>query len=126
MGPETMPWQLPKGEAAKRLLVLRYKRSAKNKGLSFELSDEDLENLFKGKCNYCGQSETNICKGLGKTSGDYSYVGLDRVDPVLGYTKENVVSCCWLCNTMKNTLSEDFFLQHIAKIFYHKGLPLNE
>lgn len=116
MGAKTMPWQLPTGEAAKRLLIARYKRSAKSKNLEFSLSDEDLETLFKSPCHFCGQSETNVCKGLGKSSGDYAYVGIDRVDTFRGYTKENSVPCCWICNMMKNTLEVGYFLSHIEKI----------
>lgn len=119
-----MPWQLPKGEAARRLLINRYKRSAKSKGLVFELTEEELSVLFKSPCNYCGQSETNLCKGLGKTSGDYSYVGIDRVDPSLGYVLNNVAPCCWVCNMMKNTLEEQFFLSHITKIHNYRRLKL--
>jgi hypothetical protein len=122
VGPKRMPWQLPEGEAAKRLLIIRYKRSAKNKGLSFDLSEDHCGTLFKSTCSYCGQAETNVSKGLGKTSGDYPYVGLDRINPSLGYTEENVVPCCWVCNMMKNTLERDYFLAHIKKIAVHRGL----
>lgn len=119
-GAKTMPWQLPKGEAAKRLLINRYKGGAKRRGIPFELSDEELSTLFKSPCSYCGQSETNTCKGLGKTSGDYPYVGIDRRDSSLGYIRENIVPCCWVCNMMKNTLEENFFLKHIEKIYNHR------
>jgi len=120
-GAKTMPWQLPKGEAARRLLVSRYKRSAKRKGIDFTLSDDDLRKLFKSPCRYCGRSETNTCKGLGKTSGDYDYVGIDRINPFKGYTKSNTAPCCWTCNMMKNTLTEESFLEHI-KLIYKNGL----
>ena len=119
LGPKTMPWQLESGEAARRLLVGRYKRSAKVKGLDFLLSDEDMTRLFKSSCSYCGRSETNTCKGLGKSSGDFAYVGLDRVDPFKGYTQDNVVPCCWMCNMMKNTLTQEAFLDHTTLIYKH-------
>lgn len=122
MGPKTMPWQLPKGEAAKRLLVGRYKRSAKAKNLEFALQEETLDFFFKSPCAYCGKVETNTCKGLGTSSGDYSYVGLDRINPFKGYTVDNVVPCCWLCNMMKNTLEEGTFLNHVNLIVKHRGL----
>lgn len=116
MGPKTMPWQLPKGEAARRLLVAQYKRSATSRNLPFELSDQEISTLFKGHCRYCGRHETSVCKGLGRTSGDYHYVGVDRVDPNLGYIKGNVVPYCWTCNMMKNTLTESDFLGHVSLI----------
>lgn len=118
-GPVKMPWQLEEGEAAKRLLISRYKRAARSKGVVFELSVQEAEELFKSPCKYCGQAETNTCKGMGKTSGDYKYVGIDRVDPRVGYTKENTVPCCWTCNMMKNTLTENYFLKHVGLIATH-------
>jgi len=121
-GPKKMPWQLPAGEAAKRTLIHRYKGSARRKNLLFSLDNESLTELFKSPCTYCGQTETNVVKGLGKTSGDYSYVGLDRIDPTLGYVLGNVVPCCWVCNMMKNTLEKDFFLKHVEKIYKNKGV----
>jgi hypothetical protein len=117
MGAKTMPWQLPSGEAARRLLISRYKRSAKKKGVAFTLTDEELSVLFKSPCRYCGRAETHTCKGLGKSSGDYSYVGIDRIDTFEGYTPENTTPCCWTCNMMKNTLSEEDFLEHIRLIY---------
>lgn len=119
VGAKTMPWQLESGEAARRMLVTRYKRSAKRKGVTFELTDEELTSLFKSLCTYCGKIETNVSKGLGKTSGDFAYVGLDRVDPFKGYTQDNVVPCCWLCNMMKNTLTQEAFLEHVSLIYQH-------
>lgn len=119
VGAKTMPWQLESGEAARRLLVTRYKRSAKRKGVTFELTDEELTSLFKSPCTYCGKIETNVSKGLGKTSGDFAYVGLDRVDPFKGYTQDNAVPCCWLCNMMKNTLTQEAFLEHVSLIYQH-------
>lgn len=121
LGAKSMPWQLPHGEAAKRLLIKRYKRTAQTKKLSFTLSTSKMESLFKGCCHYCGRSETNTCKGLGKTSGDYKYVGIDRVDTSLGYEDFNVVSCCWLCNMMKNSLSKEIFIEHVTSIYNYQN-----
>lgn len=118
-GAKTMPWQLEKGESARRLLVARYKRTAKTRGLEFTLTENEINLFFKAPCNYCDKKETNVCKGLGKSSGDYAYVGLDRVDPHLGYVKGNVVSCCWLCNMMKNTLTKGAFMEHVILIYKH-------
>ena len=126
MGPKTMPWQLAEGEAARNSLILRYKRSAKNKGISFELSDRQLSMLFKSSCRYCGRKETHVVKGQGMSSGDYPYVGIDRLDSSLGYTKENTVPCCWTCNMMKNTLSESDFIEHVRKIYYNNAVKLDD
>ena len=70
----------------------RAKREAKRRGLSFSLSLETFKILISRKCVYCGSTE--LCQ-----TGS----GLDRVDNKQGYAKSNVVSCCTVCNSVKNT-----------------------
>jgi len=50
LGAKTMPWQLPSGEAAKRLLINRYKRTARQKKLDYQLPVSLAEKLFKSPC----------------------------------------------------------------------------
>jgi hypothetical protein len=119
VGPKNMPWQLPSGEAARRNLEYQYKRGAAKRNLEYNLTEEQFTKLVTGKCNYCGDELTNVVKGQGKTSGDFHYTGIDRVDSSKGYTEENSVSCCWMCNNMKNTTHIDEFLSHIRKICSH-------
>ena len=45
-----------------------------------------------------------------------SSVNLDRVDSNKGYSKDNCVVCCYICNKMKSTLSEEQFLVHIREV----------
>ena len=65
-----------------------YKRNANDKGVPFELNNEDWSILVKGKCEYCHRSPT-------------TWFGIDRVIPKDGYIIGNVVSCCWDCNVDK-------------------------
>ena len=55
--------------------------------------------ITKDDCFYC---HTEIVDG-------YPH-GLDRVDNNVGYTPENVVTCCTLCNMMKHTDPVEAFL----------------
>jgi hypothetical protein len=100
-----------------------YKKSATKRNLNFDLSDNDLQILFKGNCSYCGTEPKQIRKGS-KNNGDHSdyiYNGIDRIDNKLGYLKDNVVSCCKICNKMKLQLGLDEFMNHINKIRqYHR------
>ena len=66
----------------------QYKSHAKKKKIPFELSKEDFERLVKGNCKYCQRSPS-------------TWFGIDRVVPSLGYTTNNVVSCCYDCNLDK-------------------------
>lgn len=42
--------------------------------------------------------------------------GIDRIDSSKGYSDDNCVSCCSMCNLMKNNYSVYDFLNHINKI----------
>jgi hypothetical protein len=52
---------------------------------------------------------------------DGKYImSVDRVDSNKGYVKDNIVLCCSIINSMKNTLStEEFF--SIIKVLYLKN-----
>ena len=116
-GPKSMPWQLPSGVAAKNNLEYQYIRGAKKRNISYELTSEEFEELVTGKCNYCGRKHTQTAKGQGKTSGDFKYTGIDRIDSKLGYVKNNCVSCCWDCNDMKKDRDVEQFVNHIKRLY---------
>jgi hypothetical protein len=48
--------------------------------------------------------------------------GVDRVENSLGYSVDNCVACCKICNWMKLTLSVDEFKAHVIKIARHMEL----
>lgn len=58
--------------------------------------------MINSVCSYCGIKEK---------------LGIDRVDNSVGYTKENSVPCCKLCNFMKKAMSRNDFLSRIKKIY---------
>lgn len=113
------PFQLPPGESAFNSLMYQYARSADQRGLKFELTRDEFRSLVTGPCFYCGSQCKSITKGLGKTSGDFIYTGVDRMRNEFGYTVSNSVSCCKLCNMMKHTLSVEEFKHHILAIANH-------
>lgn len=118
-GAKNKPHQLPKGKAARNLVEYGYIRGAKKRNIEYNLTTEEFDNIIQGSCYYCGDKLTNCKKGTGKTSGDFQYTGIDRIDSSLGYTKNNCVSCCWKCNSMKNNSTIVDFLTHIRKIYQH-------
>ncbi|MGH7975009.1 MAG: hypothetical protein ACREBR_05760 [bacterium] len=92
-------------KTAKGLLSV-YKESAKNRNLPFKLVLEDFENwLGKTNCYYCTEFIPTV--------------GLDRYDndQLIGYTKENVVPCCRICNRMKMDLTIEMFQKKIELIY---------
>jgi len=121
-GAYTRPWQLPLGEAAKNNLYYQYSKCAEKRNYTFDLTKEEFCGIATAPCLYCGSQCQNKVKGGGKTSGDFYYTGVDRVDNTLGYTKENCVPCCRTCNSMKLDMDVKHFTEHIKKI--HNNLSV--
>lgn len=69
----------------------RLKGRAKKKGLSLKLTKEQVTEIIKRPCHYCGTSELNR--------------GLDRYDNSIGYLIDNVRPSCVRCNRAKNDMS---------------------
>lgn len=90
-----------------------YRRKAKDRGHCFNLSKEQVQVLISTDCYYCGESPGNSLVYHGKT---ITYQGIDRKDNTKGYTPDNVVPCCIVCNIMKKATSHDDFLLHIHRI----------
>ena len=65
-----------------------------------------MENVFKGKCVYCGQT-------------DWHVLGCDRTDNGRPHSPDNVVCCCDRCNTRKggNYGPIEFQAKRFAEIF---------
>jgi hypothetical protein len=103
---------LDSNEAKKSNIKIHYTnyvRDADKKNIKFELTQEEFNELVKSVCYYCGTMQD---KGLN---------GIDKKDYTKGYTNENSVSCCEICNVMKGTLSADIFLKRIEHILTYQG-----
>jgi hypothetical protein len=79
-----------------------YSFAAKRRDYQFNLSLEEFTKIFHGDCDYCGKEDAR---------------GIDRVENAIGYTKENSVSCCEMCNKMKWKWDKAQFLIQISKIY---------
>ena len=99
-------------------LLSRLKKRYLFKGLTSNLTPEEVLSLFKDKCHYCGSYNSNkyIYKQPHYTH-IFNYNGIDRINSKKGYIKGNVLSCCKKCNLAKSDLSYDEFLEHIKKIY---------
>lgn len=99
-----------------------YKRRAKRKNLEVTLTNEQFVTLVTSNCNYCGKSwkdETRVVNG-----NKVNMLSVDRINSKLGYTFNNCVSCCKICNTIKMDLQIDQWLQHLNKIIGHMSLKI--
>lgn len=100
-----------KGKYLKRMhrkihhIYTRYKLSAKYRNFEFDLTPDDFRKFRQSDCYFCGDKLRRI--------------GVDRLDNEKGYTKNNCVPCCTICNRMKTNHTEIFFLNHLEKIQVH-------
>ena len=113
--------RLDKGEASFNKLYGAYKRGAKNREFRFGLKKEDFREMTSSDCFYCGEKPSQEMKNNGKSNfyGNYKYNGIDRIDNSKGYSKQNCVPCCFVCNQMKLTLSKSDFINQAKKICKH-------
>jgi hypothetical protein len=78
------------------------KAGAAKRGLEFDISLEFYQSLAEKPCHYCDASlvwseHTGV---RGGTDGRRGH-NLDRKDNNMGYTEDNVVPCCPICNILK-------------------------
>ena len=91
-------------------LRVRFNRlniGAQSRNHIIEITLDEFSKLVAEPCMYCGESKLRR--------------GIDRVDNKKGYTKDNSVPCCKLCNYMKRNISVEDFLLHIKKINKHSN-----
>ena len=90
--------------------------SAKARGIECTITVEDYINTATKNCHYCGASPVPIDYLTRKEEIPIPVNGIDRQDSSLGYILNNIVPCCRTCNTMKNDLTVENFLQHTQRI----------
>jgi hypothetical protein len=113
-----IPISLIKFEKGLNEVFNYYIARAGTRNIPFVLTKEKFAELSQNSCYYCGSvPKEHVRKG--KYNQNFIYNGIDRLDSSKGYTNENCVSCCEICNRMKNTLSKEEFLTHIHKIVNH-------
>ena len=95
----------------------QYRSNAKNDNRVFELTKDFFKRLVTSNCTYCDSPPTGSLKDASLNSTyELRLGGIDRIDSSMGYTELNCVSCCKLCNFMKNNSNQKDFLTHIHKI----------
>ena len=110
--------ELPIGMANRNLVLGNYRRHARDRGYTFDLSDEEVSILFSSPCFYCGDQPSNVMSRR-KNNGPFVYNGIDRFDNSKGYSKENCVSCCSQCNRSKSDLGLEEFIAWIHRASEH-------
>lgn len=87
-----------------RTRLSKLTNSAKKRGIHVNLDVNKYQELVKFGCHFCG-----------KDLSDENGYCLDRVDNKKGYTIQNVVPCCKICNRAKGELSNEQFIEMCKK-----------
>ena len=100
-----------------RMFVKTVVNRCKAKGISYDITAATYIAIATKPCHYCGTLPVTKGKQLTRHGEIPIPVnGLDRIDSSLGYTFNNIVPCCSICNIMKSNLSLEKFTEHIKQI----------
>jgi hypothetical protein len=101
-------------ENVSRSCFYSIKHGAKKRNIPVNILQNDFCEWYdaqKQKCEYCGITKEDIVKiGWGnefRGAGKYVRMSTDRKDSSKGYSLENIVLCCMVCNIVKG-----MFLTH--------------
>ena len=76
---------------------------AKIKNLYFDLTIEDLENIYRDQNGCCALSGIPMTYAIGKGRVPTN-ISIDQIDPGKGYTRSNIQLVCMAVNQMKSDL----------------------
>jgi len=110
------------------------KNQSQKKNFKEYLNIDSFKEIASKPCFYCGKSPSLIRKDKSYfrsrkekkevlfSDNIVRYNGLDRIDNNKGYLKDNVVSCCQICNDWKSNFTQEEFSQRIIEIYQHCNL----
>jgi len=99
--------------AAFKQVYRNYRNNAKQRGLQFDLTEDEFENISTQPCHYCGRIFTNT---LHHKDSVFVYSGIDRRNNDIGYVIDNCLPCCRVCNRGKRGMSYIDFCNYLLKI----------
>lgn len=104
-----------------KALFRQYKKSARRRGLLFELSFEDFVDITQHECYLCGVKPSQVYihgKRLARyTREPFIYNGIDRCENDIGYVTGNLAASCGTCNMAKRFLNIETFLEYIKRAY---------
>ena len=99
-------------------LIASMKSRYPNKEIVKELTVEDAGELYKKQCGKCHYTGIQM-KLTSDKYRDLFLMSIDRIDSSIGYTKDNIVLCCWGMNVLKGPHSENELI--IALQSFYEG-----
>jgi 5-methylcytosine-specific restriction endonuclease McrA len=118
------------GETSFNSLFYNYKRNAEKRDIPFNMSKEDFKLTTSLNCFYCNDPPSQIIskshsnRELVLEHSKYIYNGIDRINSNLGYSKSNIVACCWKCNVAKNDMDVEEFKNRVIRINSYNEMVL--
>ena len=109
------------GEAAFNNVYRTYLNTAAKRDYEFALTKEQFRQIIIMPCIYCGAWLTNTYHKKDH-NGDFKYTGIDRYDNDKGYTVENSVPCCRVCNRVKTDMDATTMSIHLQKMLDNKDI----
>lgn len=125
--------KMVKKDAAWNQFHNQYRQNAKHRGLDFPLTVEQVKEIASRPCFYCGvaprRNDTyyRALKSLQGRTGVTAEVdvshrviyanGIDRVNSAQGYSPENCVAACDMCNVSKLDYSLDEWKAWIVRVY---------
>ena len=109
-------------EALRKILQMRLlgcKQRAKDKNIEFDLSQEFLKELWDKQNGLCALSKIAMTYKLDE-GRIYTNVSVDKINPNLGYTKDNVQLVCMAVNQMKSDLRIEELYMFCEALLKHK------
>jgi len=94
-----------------------YKWNSKQRGISFNISFKEFSKVIKQKCHYCGGMDT-----VERHRFESKISGIDRVNNNGGYSIDNIVPCCKMCNYAKRNINYDDFIKWIKRLVIYNKL----
>lgn len=108
----------PQNRGVINQIILQYKRHARERGFSWELTFDDVSRIIQSPCVYCGAERSNHRVTKNCKEG-FDHNGIDRVDSSMGYSRENVVPCCKICNMTKRDMKQKDFILWLQRAASH-------
>lgn len=106
--------RLPNDVGVINQIILGYKRHAKDREIAWHLTRDEVDDLVRQPCHYCGDPAGNLKKT--KNHPGFAHNGIDRLNSDLPYTAGNVVAACGFCNKAKASATASEFVEWARRV----------